>query len=127
MTDPDESRGLKSISVHVSSTCYWETGPPTYVPDEYFSYELSVNCRNTRAIHREVMKKYVGTVEPDVRGPEGRTPALVNADDQVSAVAGVLERLCGEEEIPTQDVVVLSSHGTKNSRIYNEGLPGRYG
>ena len=29
-------------------------------------------------------------------------------------------------EIPTQDVVVLSSHGTTNSRIYNDGIPGRF-
>ncbi len=41
-------------------------------------------------------------------------------------MAGVLERLCGTEEIPTQDVVVLSSHGTTNSRIYNDGIPGRF-
>ncbi len=96
------------------------------VPDEYLSFELSVNCRNTRAIHHEVMKKYVGSVEPDVQGPEGRPLELIHADDQAGAVGGVLERLCGTEEIPIQDVVVLSSHGTKNSRIYNEGLPGRF-
>jgi len=101
-------------------------GSRLQIPDGYVSFELSVNCRNTRAIHREVMKKYVGTVEPEVRGPEGRAPEPIHADDQVAAVAEVLERLCGKEEIPTQDVVVLSSHGTKNSRIYNEGLPGRY-
>ena len=85
-----------------------------------------MNCRNTRSIHREVMKKYIGSVEPDVQGPEGRAPELVPAKDQAEAVAGVLERLCGAEEIPTQDVVVLSSHGTTNSRIYNDGIPGRY-
>jgi len=96
------------------------------VPDEYLSFELSVNCRNTRAIHHEVMKKYVGSIEPDVRGPEGRPPEIIYAEDQAEAVAGVLQRLCGTEEIPTQDVVVLSSHGTTNSRIYNDGLPGRF-
>lgn len=102
-------------------------GSRLQVPDGYVSFELSVNCRNTRAIHREVMKKYVGTVEPDVRGPEGRSPEFIPAEDQITAVAEVLERLCGKEEIPTEDVVVLSSHGIKNSRVYNEGLPGRYG
>ena len=39
----------------------------------------------------------------------------------------MLERLCGREEILTQDVVVLSSHGTANSPIYSHGLPGRFG
>jgi hypothetical protein len=101
-------------------------GSTLEVPDEYMSFELSVNCRNTRSIHREVMKKYIGSVEPDVQGPEGRAPELIHTRDQAEAVAGVLERLCGAEEIPTQDVVVLSSHGTTNSRIYNDGIPGRF-
>ena len=96
------------------------------VPEEYRPFELTVNCRNTRAIHREVVKKYMGSVVPEVLGPEGRAPELVHSEDQARAVAEALERLCGREEILTQDVVVLSSHGTANSRIYNGGLPGRF-
>ncbi len=96
------------------------------VPPEYRPFELTVNCRNTQAIHREVIKKYSGSVVPEARGPEGRTPELMHAEDQAAAVAATLERLCGKEEIPTQDVVVLSSHSTRNSAIYNNGLPGRF-
>jgi hypothetical protein len=96
------------------------------VPDEYRPFELTVNCRNTQAIHREVVKKYTGLVEPEVLGPEGRAPELVHTDHQAGAVAEALERLCGREEVLTRDVVVLSSHGTTNSRLYNDGLPGRF-
>ena len=43
------------------------------VPNEFRPFDLTVNCRNTQAIHREVMKKYEGEVEPEALGPEGRT------------------------------------------------------
>lgn len=87
------------------------------VPDDFFAFDLSVNCRNTQAIHREVMKLYQGSITPEVRGPEGRHIELVHTDDQAAAVESALERLCGEEEIPSQDVVVLSGHGWENSNV----------
>lgn len=95
------------------------------VPDDYLSFELTVNCRNTQAIHHEVMKFYEGQIVPEVRGPPGRTVELIHTDDQPAMVAAVIERLCGREEIPPQDVVVLSSHGWEKSRLAG-GLPGRF-
>jgi hypothetical protein len=95
------------------------------VPREFRPFDLTVNCRNTRAIHREVMKKYIGEVVPDALGPEGRPPELIRAKDQAMAVAEVIERLCGVERVPPQDVVVLSSHGLDNSEVA-QSLPGRY-
>ena len=94
-------------------------------PDDYMSFELTVNCRNTQAIHREVMKLYQGQIVPEVRGPPGRPVELLHTDDQPTTVAGVIERLCGTEEILPQDVVVLSSHGWDNSEVAGS-LPGRY-
>lgn len=41
-------------------------------PADFVRFELTVNCRNTRAIHREVMKLYSGPIVPEIRGPEGR-------------------------------------------------------
>ncbi|MGH2978860.1 MAG: AAA family ATPase, partial [Solirubrobacterales bacterium] len=95
------------------------------VPGDFQRYSLIVNCRNTQAIHREVMKKYEGEVTPSALGPEGRAPELIAAEDQAEAVAGVIERLCGKEELPPQDVVVLSSHGFEKSQVA-QSLPGRY-
>ena len=43
------------------------------VPTEFRPFDLTVNCRNTQAIPREVMKKYAGEVEPEVMGPAGPT------------------------------------------------------
>jgi hypothetical protein len=95
------------------------------VSDDYLSFELTVNCRNTQAIHGEVMKFYGGQVVPTVRGPAGRAVELIYTDDAAAAVAGVIERLCGSEEVLPQDVVVLSSHGWENSQVAG-GLDGRY-
>lgn len=36
------------------------------VPREFQPFELTVNCRNTQAIHREVMKLYEGDIAPEV-------------------------------------------------------------
>ena len=95
------------------------------VPPEFQRFELTVNCRNTQAIHREVMKKFKGEIKPEALGPKGRPVELIKTDDQATAVAGVIERLCGREEVPPQDVVVLSSHGFEKSRVA-QSLPGRY-
>jgi superfamily I DNA/RNA helicase len=89
------------------------------------SFELTVNCRNTRAIHAEVMKFYGGQIVPTVRGPAGRAVELIQTDDAATAVAGVIEGLCGSEEVLPQDVVVLSSHGWENSQVAG-GLDGPY-
>lgn len=91
------------------------------VPPGYVEYELSVNCRNTRAIHREVAKLYSGRTKPDVRGPEGREPELLHTDDQPAAVAALLERFVNEEGVAAQDIVVLSSHAVENSSVGRDG------
>ncbi len=88
------------------------------VPPEFRPWDLNVNCRNTQAIHNEVMKLYQGEVVPQVTGPPGRAPVLHLAGDQSDAVAGVLEHLCGQEDIRPQDVVVLSGHGREHSEVY---------
>jgi len=36
-------------------------------------FELTVNCRNTQAIHREVMKLYSGRMVPDVKDQRAAT------------------------------------------------------
>ncbi|MGI8461658.1 MAG: NERD domain-containing protein [Solirubrobacterales bacterium] len=86
------------------------------VPDEYAHFDLSENCRNTQAIHREVVKKYEGEVTPTVVGPPGRDVDLILTDDQPGTVAAIISRLCEKEEVPPQDVVVLSAHGHESGK-----------
>src|ERR1043165_7425217 len=62
---------------------------------------------------------------PEVKGPPGREMELIPSDDQAATVAGVIQRLCGSEEVPPQDVAVLSGHGWENSRL-RASLRGAY-
>ena len=94
-------------------------------PHEFRPFDLTVNCRNTQTIHREVIKKYDGAVVPEAKGPEGRPLDFIQANDQVAAVEQAIERLCRDEEIPPQDVAVLSSHGFDNSEVAQR-LAGRF-
>jgi superfamily I DNA/RNA helicase len=87
------------------------------VPSDFFAWELSENCRNTQAIHRELLKLYEGKIRPTVRGPEGRPPELSHTEDQPATVAAFLDRLTGPDDVPPGDVVVLSSHGWDNSDV----------
>jgi superfamily I DNA/RNA helicase len=96
------------------------------VPKEFRPFDLTVNCRNTQAIAREVLKKYKGEIEPEVIGPPGREVELIQTDDQAAAVSAVVQQLCGKEEVPPQDVVVLSSHNLDRSEVGRAGLPDRY-
>ncbi len=95
------------------------------VPREFQPFDLTVNCRNTQAVHREVMKLYEGDIAPEVKGPEGRAVELHHTQDATTTVAGAISRLCGEEEVAPQDIVVLSSHGFANSTVA-QTLPGEW-
>ena len=85
------------------------------LPGGFAEFELTWNCRNTQAIHREVAKLYRGEVEPEAIGPEGRAPELHLVKDHVACVGGVLERLIAEEGVPQTDIVILSSHALAKS------------
>lgn len=93
--------------------------------DDFLRFELSVNCRNTQSIHREVMKHYEGSIVPEVQGPLGREIELHATDDQPHAVSSIIEQLCDHGEVPPQDVVVLSAHGVENSLVY-KSMRGTY-
>ena len=71
-------------------------------------------------------KKYEGEIEPEVIGPPGREVELIQTDDQPATVGAVVQRLCGKEEVPPQDVVVLSSHNLDRSEVGQAGLPDPY-
>ena len=96
------------------------------VPAEFHRYDLIHNCRNTQQIHHEVMKKYVGEIEPLPMGPEGREVELHHAADQPAKVRELIAHLCGKEEVLPQDVVVLSSHALEKSAVGQGGLGGGY-
>ena len=95
------------------------------IPEDFLEFLLTINCRNTALIHRELLKLYAGEIKPDVRGPEGRPVELRHVADQAAAVGEVLDRLLGPDDVHPRDVVVLSSHGKANSAVH-ERLGARF-
>src|SRR4051794_16908975 len=121
MTVRDEQDGTVWLFLDDNQRVY-ESG--LSVPADFMRWELSTNCRNTQAIHRELLKLYAGDVVPDVRGPEGRQPELRRAADQAGEVRAVLDRLQGVGDVDARDIVVLSSHGWEHSHVA-QALAGR--
>ena len=119
----DEDTGSIWLFIDDNQRVY---GSKLTVPvDGFAEMELTVNCRNTQAIHREVMKLYEGDVAPTVRGPEGRPVELIHTDDQPATVADLLDRFIDHEGVAAADVVVLSSHALEKSEVGASGA-GRF-
>jgi hypothetical protein len=79
----------------------------------------------SQAIHREVIKKYKGEVEPQALGPEGREVELYNTADPAKVIEARIIELCEKEEVSPEDIVVLSSHGIEKSAVAVAGC-GKY-
>ena len=81
---------------------------------------LPANVRNTKAIAHFVSVFYDGAVEPHARGPEGRPPQILGYEDDeglVRLLGIVLKNLVEEEEVPLEDIVVLTPSGKAKSRL----------
>jgi len=87
---------------------------PTFeLPWEMPSYFLSRNCRNTRQIHRAVIRFYRSSTLPRAIGPEGRPPEVrfySNPQELKHHLRNSLHRLLQEEKLSNTDLVVLSAH-----------------
>lgn len=95
------------------------------IPDGFLHYDLTVNCRNTQSIHREVMAYYDGDIDFEVTGPEGRDVVRWQGDDVGKALRTTLDFLVDKEEVLPQDIVVLSSHALERSEVAR-GVNGRF-
>ena len=89
-------------------------------PAEFRPFDLTVNCRNTQAIAREVHKKYYGRDRARDRSARraARSSCCAGRDDSVDdRSAHGRPHLIEKEEVPPQDIVVLSSHSLERSEI----------
>lgn len=118
LRDPDE--GILYIFYDDNQRIYGRLdafplpGPP---------YALTINCRNTQQIHRQVIRFYDNEVEPPTaRGPHGRpieTLAIDSEDDLIPTIAVAVRRLMEEEQVPAEEIVVLSTL-RKRSRLHGK-------
>ncbi len=99
------------------------------IPLELTPFSLTRNCRNTQHIHRAVMSLYQSDQAPLVQGPVGR-PVQVHAyNDRGSlkrALRQVLHQLTAEENVPSEDIVVLTPKGRQRSDLWHLGMVGNF-
>ena len=94
------------------------SGDPTRYPP------LSQNLRNTAAIHDFVSVFYAGGPKTTAKGPPGRPPEILGYDDEddlVHLLAVVLHNLVDGEDVPLEDIVVLTPAGRERSGLRSRG------
>jgi len=117
LSDPDH--GILYVFYDDNQTLYRRGGR---LPIDTPPFALTTNLRNTRAIHREVVRWYRGNDAPDAIGPEGEKPETLGYRDETGLrehVRRVLHRLVHDEKVPEKDLVVLSPHG-KTSALWRD-------
>lgn len=92
--------------------------------DEIRCPPLPANLRNTKAINEFVSVFYEGEQRPVAKGPAGRPVEILgyrDDDELASLLAIVLRNLVEGEQVPLQDIVVLTPSGRSRSRLRSRG------
>ena len=88
-------------------------------------YLLTVNCRNTRNIHRTVMRFYNADVSPSARGPLGRPVAVIPHQDLQSlwpVLQDILRWLIVDEQVPSDEIAVLTPRRLSRDRLVQSSV-----
>lgn len=95
-------------------------------PIEAPPFTLSINCRNTRNIHKQVMKFYQGQERPpSTMQPKGRPVEYVHFSDVEvfqHKLQSIIHKLTAEEQVPNNEIVVLTPL-RKKSRLWEMAGP----
>lgn len=122
--DPDQ--GILYVFFDDNQNLY-RTAPS--IPLELAPFPLTHNCRNTQHIHQTVMRFYRSDQTPLVQGPVGRPVEVHTYNDITSlrrALSQVLHRLVVEENVPAEDIVILTPRGRERSALWRIGTVGNF-
>ncbi len=114
--DPDE--GMLYLFADDNQNLYGGAALP--LDAEHLCPPLPANLRNTKAIGEFVSIFYKGERKPATKGPAGRVPEILgykDDDDLAHLLTVVLTNLVEEEDIPLEDIVVLTAPGKDKSRL----------
>ena len=112
---PDE--GTLFVFADDSQNLYGGTLP---VSEEATLGPINQNLRSTKNIGRFVSIFYEGEEQPVARGPDGIPVEILGYDDDeglVHLLAVVLRNLVETEEVPLEDIAVLTPSGTQKSGL----------
>lgn len=106
LRDPDESRLF--IFYDPNQAVY---GERSRLPIERDPYLLVENCRNTRPIHEASYRHYSGDAvdPPDIDGAALETLTAATPIHQARAVRRLVGQLVSTEEVPPEQIVVLTT------------------
>lgn len=99
------------------------------IPLELAPFPLTRNCRNTQRIHQVVMQFYQSDQVPLAQGPLGRTVEIHTYADMNGlkrALRQVLHRLVAEENVFSEDIVILTPKGRQRSDLWRLGTVGNF-
>jgi hypothetical protein len=125
LRDPDD--GILYIFFDDNQRLYVQHGA---FPIQQPPYLLSVNCRNTQNIHQVVMKFYQAEGAenaPYARGPLGRPVAVVpysSSQGLQTILQEVLRILSVNQQVPTGEIVVLTSRSLSKRRLLDGSAGG---
>jgi hypothetical protein len=89
------------------------------VPSDFFRFDLTENCRNTKAIYNELATCFPGQATTAL-GPPGVPVELVTwstSPEFAKALSRTLHRIVVEEQVPQNDVVVLTGRRPSKSLV----------
>jgi superfamily I DNA/RNA helicase len=108
---------------------FYDDNQRIYVPKGDFPvrtppFSLTVNCRNTQAIHRVVNRFYKSSDRPTALGPAGRPVEVISYKNRPEMLAHVQRVLAhfSEEGIPAEEIVVLAMIGKHADFFHQAGL-----
>lgn len=124
LTDPD--RDILYIFYDDNQNLYQRS---MGLPAGLETFSLNTNCRNTQHIHRTVLPFYRANSQPRAKGPLGRPPEIgyYTADAELKQqLRQALHRLIVQEQIPNEDIVVLTPRARDKSLLWQWGSLGNY-
>ncbi|MBE3086437.1 MAG: NERD domain-containing protein [Bacteroidetes bacterium] len=83
-------------------------------------FVLTHNCRNTKSIHKTVVRFHNNPASLQCFGPDGRLPELISyngEEDQQRTLQKLLYKLIAEEHIDHEDIVILTPRGEDRTRL----------
>jgi hypothetical protein len=128
-THVDPDHGTLYLFADDSQNLYG--GDQLPVSDEEIEPPLPDNLRNTRAIHEFVSVFFdAGSAGPGTpKGPPGREVEVLEYNDEAELdrlLEVVLTNLTEQEQVPLDDIVVLSPGGREKSRLWARRQFGRF-
>ena len=99
------------------------------IPLELAPFPVTRNCRNTQHIHQAVMRFYRSDQSPSTQGPVGRPVEVhtyLSTLELKNSLRKALHRLIVEEDVPADEIVVLTPKGRQRSQLWKLGRLGNY-